>query len=685
MTHDKFSPETLDAAASAADLEQGVGAPAAPLDAAGVASLALNASGAAPAVTEALTGFLHEQQELARRQRIVADRQSALLERRIERAGLEQEHIEAQNRHLHMQHIHDRMRLVLDVGLAALGVALLVGIAWTLYGAITDRSLVVNAFTVAPKIESAGVSGSTVAAQFLDELIRLRESARADVGKRAVIDSVAEQVQIEIPEVHVSFGELRRLLHEALGHRTEIRGELTEISDGLALTLRGTNVPARTFTGKPEQLPALVMQASEYVYGHTDPVQMAYYLHRAGRPEETIALIRSRFASVPPEAQAMLLNVWGNTLSTLDRLPEAFAKYRAAIALNPSFLYPYENLITFQAMAGREEDALAAGQELERVTRRGRWFGTPYVDKDLVDLDALRFDLPDTIREARIDYDASGGYGTTGFAAGAIIATYYGLQHDPAAAELFLETNPDAAGEQGSYLGLSSLIESAMARGIVAFDLGHYSEAAQDWDEWARRLAGASPKDLPYRNRYPRQGCWRPIVYEMAGRRADADAAIAVTQALTNVDCYRFRADVYDHRGDWAQAEQTFAAAVARAPSLPDAYFSWGHALLGHQQYAAAIEKLEAAHQRGPRWADPLVSWGEALAAQGQFKQASEKYAEASRYAPAWGALRLRWGEALEKLGDHARAAQQYRAARDLALSDPDQQTVARYLSSAVP
>ena len=114
-------------------------------------------------------------------------------------------------------------------------------------------------------------------------------------------------------------------------------------------------------------------------------------------------------------------------------------------------------------------------------------------------------------------------------------------------------------------------------------------------------------------------------------------------------------------------------------------YFSWGKALLGHQRYLAAIEKLAAAHERGPYWADPLECWGEALAAQGQFKEANEKYAEAFRYAPAWGALHLRWGEALDKLGDRARALQEYRAARELALSDPDKQTVARYLATAVP
>jgi tetratricopeptide (TPR) repeat protein len=640
MTQDKSSTDALEAAASTVDLEQGIGAPAAAVDSAGIASLALNAPAAGPEVTEALRGFLHEQQELARRQHVVADKQSALLDHRIARAGLEKEHIEAQNRQLRMQHIHDGMRVVLDIGLAALGVALLIGIAWTLYGAFGDRSIVVNAFTVAPKLESAGASGTTVAGQFLDELIRLRESARSDIGKRAVIDSLAEQVQIELPEVHVSFGELRRLLHEALGHRTQLRGELTESADGLVLTVRGTNLPAKAFSGKQEELTALVTQAAEYAYGHTDPVQMAYYLHRARRPAEAIALIQSRFASMPPEAQAMLLNVWGNVLATLDRLPEALPKYRAAIDLNPRFWYPYYNLVTFYAWAGREEEALGIGREFERIARRGGWFGLPKFDGNFVNVDELRFDLPAAIRESRSDYDASGGYGTSGWPAGAVLATYYGLQHDPAAADLILETNPDAAGDQASFLGASPVIEAASARGIAAFEMGRYSEAAQHWDDWGQRLARASPQDLPYRNRYPRQQCWLPIVYEMAGRPADADEAIAVTQTLSNVDCYRFRADVYNHRGEWTRADQTYAAGVALAPSLPHVYFSWGKALLGRQRYEAAIEKLAAAHERGPHWADPLKAWGDVLANQGKTKDALAKYDEALQYAPNWKQLK---------------------------------------------
>src|ERR1035438_9766931 len=123
MTQGKSSSEAHEDVADAVGLEQGIGEPAGPADPAGIASLGLNAHSTDPAITEALSGFLHEQRELARRQCGVADKQSALLERRIERAGLEQEHIEAQNRHLHMQHFHDRDRKSTRLNSSHLGIS----------------------------------------------------------------------------------------------------------------------------------------------------------------------------------------------------------------------------------------------------------------------------------------------------------------------------------------------------------------------------------------------------------------------------------------------------------------------------------------------------------------------------------------------------------------------------------
>src|SRR5262249_48243269 len=140
------------------------------------------------------------------KQGLVAERQAELLARRIESSTVEHRYVEAQYQHLHMVHIHDRMRLVLDLGLAAIGVTLLVGIIWLLYGAFTDRSIVVNAFSVPPRLAEQGLNGAAVASDFLDELAQLRSSAHYSGALRTVTGTLAQQVQIEIPEVRVSFG-----------------------------------------------------------------------------------------------------------------------------------------------------------------------------------------------------------------------------------------------------------------------------------------------------------------------------------------------------------------------------------------------------------------------------------------------------------------------------------------------
>jgi tetratricopeptide (TPR) repeat protein len=107
----------------------------------------------------------------------------------------------------------------------------------------------------------------------------------------------------------------------------------------------------------------------------------------------------------------------------------------------------------------------------------------------------------------------------------------------------------------------------------------------------------------------------------------------------TYVDCYRFRADILDGRRDWAGAQKAYAEAVALAPDLPAAYYSWGVALGRHGDVSGAQARLKDAHERGPHWADPLKAWGDALAAQGHFRDAIAKYDEALRYAPDWQAL----------------------------------------------
>jgi tetratricopeptide (TPR) repeat protein len=152
-TENNSATEASDAAASTVDFQE-MGTSAAGVDPVGVASLAFSSAIADPGVAQELGGFLHEQRELASKHRIVADKQSELLGHRLERAGLEKEHIEAQNHHLHLQHIHDKLRLVLDAGLACFGVALALLLVWAVWTAIQSKSVLVDAFTVPPSFEA---------------------------------------------------------------------------------------------------------------------------------------------------------------------------------------------------------------------------------------------------------------------------------------------------------------------------------------------------------------------------------------------------------------------------------------------------------------------------------------------------------------------------------------------------
>jgi tetratricopeptide (TPR) repeat protein len=680
LTNQKSTQEGSDPTFSEADPSPtGVAGP----DPAAIAALALSAAAQEPGVAEELTEYLRTRNDVSRDERALLEAQRKLVEKRTSRAALEEEHIAAQNRHLHVQHVHDWLRLVLGLGLAALGVALLAGLAWALYGALSDRAIIINAFTVTPKLEAQGQSGTLVAAMLIDEIGRLTKSSRYGGSKRSVADGLEDKVQVDIPEMHISIGELRRLLHETLGHRLQIRGELLESATGLTLTVRGTNLPAKSFSGKPDELPELISRAAEYVYGHTDPVLMAYYLNRAGRAADAIAFIQSAYAPASQEDRAVLLNVWGNVLASQRHLQEALAKFDAAIELDPNFWFPYYNRIIWQIGSGREEQALEAGREFERASGRGHLFGARTTEDNFSELDALRGDHVSAIREMRQDFDASGGQGTAGWAVANEISWEYAGQHDPANAELFLATNPDALGLEGSIIDQGSLIEGAADRAMVAMDVANYADAARQWDEWARLLAIAPPQVTQYEPVFYFHYCWPPLAYEFAGRRADADAALARVESFTNTDCYRVRGDILDHRGDFGRAQRIYAAGVQHAPSLPQAYLSWGESLLRHRDYAAAIDKFEAAHERGPKWADPLEAWGEALAAQKNYKEAIAKFTAAADYAPRWGALYVRWGNALDELGDRTQARSQYVKASHLSLSADDQHEVARRLGAS--
>jgi len=141
--------------------------------------------------------------------------------------------------------------------------------------------------------------------------------------------------------------------------------------------------------------------------------------------------------------------------------------------------------------------------------------------------------------------------------------------------------------------------------------------------------------------------------------------------------CLRTRGKIDAAENNYGGAAFWFAAAVAKAPSIPFAYADWGQALLERGEPDGAIAKFTLANQKGPHFADPLEMWGEALMKQNRSDLALAKFTEAEKYAPNWGRLHLKWAEALGYAGRKDEAQKQYALAAGLDFSAADKAELA--------
>jgi hypothetical protein len=181
----------------------------------------------------------------------------------------------------------------------------------------------------------------------------------------------------------------------------------------------------------------------------------------------------------------------------------------------------------------------------------------------------------------------------------------------------------------------SDVAEAAIPRALLAEEGGDFGAAAKVWDTFAAAYA-----DPTFATANPQYICFAAVTYEKTGQPAKADAALKPFGNGTLVDCYRFKGDVLDLRGDWSGAQEWYAKAVKLAPSIPSGYYSWGVALAKHGDLDGAAAKFGDANQKGPHWADPLKAWGDVLVKQGNTKDALAKYDEALKYAPNWKQLK---------------------------------------------
>jgi len=579
-------------------------------------AIAAKLAGSDPGVARKTEEFLHDQAQLLRVQKKhleeehelrIAHLRNQLREERVRRAGL-------------------RLRLGFQLFLVLVATVIGAGILLLLRDAFASREVVVEPFDAPPALVAQGATGKVIAAGLLDELHRLQSATRTAASKRKLSNAWTGEIKLAVPEAGISFGELSRLLRARFGHDLHIEGEVVDTAEGgLALTVRGDGVPANRFVGKATDLGKITNDAAEYVYAKSEPVLWAYYLTSHGRDDEAMRFSRAAFASADNADRPYLLNTWGNATADIGKPREALELYLAALKLKPDYWIAHNNVMQSYWALGDEEGAWKAGENLRRAAggRPGRSPETYYQN-----VDVLTWNLGSWWESQVADADATGGVGSAVGGTAAITLTDIAIRlHDLATAKIRLQAlkpDPDDA---------SVAIMGSFLRGRLAAESGDVAAAVHEMEAF-----GAAFVDPCVVFNFPGYNCWTAPAEAAAGHLDKADAVL--NSAGTFVDCYRFRADILDGRGDWARAQKAYAEAVALAPDLPAAYYSWGLALARHDDLAGAEAKLQAANERGPGWADPLKSWGDVLAREGRTKQALEKYDQALKLAPNWTQLK---------------------------------------------
>ena len=519
-----------------------------------------------------------------------------------------------------------RLRVAFQVFVAL--VATVIGAIFfvMLQDAIASRRVVIEPFHTPPDLAARGIDGAVAASGLLDDLSRLQDSTRGTAAARELSGAWTSNITLAVPETGISMGEVSRLLTERFGHDEHIAGDLVEtVTGGLALTVRGHRVLPKTFSGSATELEKLTVAAAEYVYAKSQPVRWASYLVSTERNEEAIAFCRTAVSRAELEERPRLLQMWATAIENVGGSNrEALALYRAAVKLEPNLWVVHADIQNELMLLGDEEGAWRAGEDMRQAAggRPGR-----AREYDFINWDLLTWNLQAWLNSMVASDEATHGMGASQSSSGVAIAEVQSRLHDADAAELALKTTREDPHDP-TIAALTHFVH-----GRLAAEADDTASAAAEMEAFG--IAYANP--LVSSNN-PGYQCWVALAEEAAGRRDKADALLR--SAGTFVDCYRFRADILDGRGDWAGAQRAYADAVALGPDLPAAYYSWGVALARHGDVAGATAKLEEANQRGPHWADPLKTWGDVLVKQGHGKEALAKYDEALKYAPNWPALK---------------------------------------------
>ena len=509
-----------------------------------------------PEVARKTVEFLSEQTQLLKAQK----------ECLIDEHALRLAHLRNQVRAENTRRLGLRVRIGLHAVIALVAVGIAIGAAIMIHDAVGSRSVVIDAFDIAPNIAAQVPSGKIVAAGLLDVLTRIQAATRSGAEHRSLSSAWTNDIAIDVPETGISIGQLERTMKARFGHDQHIDGDLAQSEGGgLALTVRGTGILPKTFIGEARHLDNLLTQAGEYAYGQSQPGLFAAYLANNDRNDEAIRFSQTAYARADSSERPYVLNYWANAIAGRGAdgaMREALPLYREALRRKPDYWTAYNNIMYALNGLGDEEGLVRVSEQLV-LAAGGRPGRAP--EHEYQNYDRTVWDLPAERAEAIADVESHSGIGTTGSAGGAEnlqIAQYEVQMHDVEAATLRLNTTPVDA----KYT--PDVAQATFVRALLAEEKSDLNAAVREWDAYVEAYANPS-----VRTNDPHTICYAAPSYEKAGQSTKAEAALNAVGTLTLVDCYRFRGDILDLRGDWQNAQAWYAKAVKLAPSIPSDYY----------------------------------------------------------------------------------------------------------------
>ncbi|HEY5410776.1 MAG TPA: hypothetical protein VIJ94_08610, partial [Caulobacteraceae bacterium] len=292
----------------------------------------------------------------------------AFLERQTRLTELQTEHLHEQRElmlsRLRWGRFSDRMKAMLQVMTALIGLAVVAGVAAMAWNASQDRSLVVEPFSAPPAFAQSGMGGQVIAADVVERMAAIhRVVGISFASSNDVVADAQDGVKLEIPETGVSVAELSRSLRGWLGAQRTIEGSLRQATDGqIKLVARLAGHDPVSATGAPAQLEDLERQVAEQLFAQLDPINYANYLAWAERRTEALAfLARLPALATDNTGRANVYALWSDHLHDPVR---ARVLTLTGSALDPKLATPWYELFRREQQLGHDEASLAAARRL---------------------------------------------------------------------------------------------------------------------------------------------------------------------------------------------------------------------------------------------------------------------------------------------------------------------------------